>query len=184
MIVALDIGEVVARINKESFNSFLKIQTLSSQEFFDSHFVEFQKGHLNAQEFLKIKAKLLKTSSEQLVTAFKNMVNVAFPDLLERLRVPYFFMSNINEIHFEKLTQTLKVSDFALNYSLLSYQVGYLKPDKHFFALLSPKLPCQSLIYIDDHLENLEAAKQFGIFGIHCPSIEALPRILTQYGLI
>lgn len=181
MIIALDIGNVIATFDKRNINDFLKSMGVLEQDFYDDDFINFQKGVLSSREFLKKKSTLLRCFENELFVIFKDMIQKAPSTLLEKVPYPYCFLSNINEIHFQRLKEQIIISDFALKYSTLSYNVGCLKPDIKFFVhFLEQGFPAASIIYIDDHLENLKAAKGLGIHGIHCPHAEALAQIIKR----
>lgn len=68
---------------------------------------------------------------------------------------------------------------------LLSYQLGIEKPDLRIYKilLLAVNLPAEQVIFIDDLLENVEAAKALGIDAIQFFSTEQLIQELGSRGI-
>ena len=68
---------------------------------------------------------------------------------------------------------------------LLSYEIGVKKPNPEAFKILLEKLqkPASSVIFIDDKIENVEAARNFGIDSIHFTNPGQLKKELTDKGL-
>jgi HAD superfamily hydrolase (TIGR01509 family) len=63
---------------------------------------------------------------------------------------------------------------------LLSYQIGFEKPDVRIFEYLvqTLKLPAEDIVFIDDNPENVAAAKQVGLDAILFTSQEDLEKAL------
>lgn len=68
---------------------------------------------------------------------------------------------------------------------LLSYELGISKPDPKIYQILIDTLdmPAKEIVFIDDKLENVEAAKAMGIDDIHFQSKEQLLEELSQRGI-
>jgi len=52
---------------------------------------------------------------------------------------------------------------------LLSGELGVAKPDPHIYAILADTIQCayDEILFVDDFLENIEAANALGIHTIH-----------------
>jgi glucose-1-phosphatase len=84
-------------------------------------------------------------------------------------------LSNTDEMHFNYIKNKFKIiSDF--DYKFLSYEIGYLKPQKEIFAYVTNKtgIPPQRIIHIDDVPEFVDAANKSGINGILFKDIKTL----------
>lgn len=154
--------------------------------FFDDDFYALQRGHLTPNKFLTEKSMQLNLDRSTLHDAFAAMIETTTINALSSLTLPYLFMSNINAMHFEIFCRGKNISSFAKQYSLLSYQVGYLKPDSRFFKKLAPSIArmATEALYIDDRHDNLQRAAQFGFRTAHCASCEHLPHVLRAHHLI
>lgn len=67
---------------------------------------------------------------------------------------------------------------------LLSYEIGVKKPNPEAFQILLKKLnkPASSVLFIDDKIENVEAAKNQGIDAIHFNNPKQLIEELEKRG--
>ena len=77
-------------------------------------------------------------------------------------------LSNYSEILREKITTTWKIGD-AFEHLIISSEVGHKKPDPEIYQIALQTIGCQpgEAVFIDDFIENIEAARQLGIHGIH-----------------
>lgn len=182
-IVAFDIGGIFADIDKLPMQNLLKKHGIKEENFFDHEFFSLQKGLISPQAFFLNKSKKLSVADKILLTNFQAMLKVKNTiELLPKLKVPYLFMSNINSIHFNIFAQTANPTVFAQKFSLLSYRVGYLKPQYEFFKLLNNKLV--KILLIDDKLINLTAAKKLNIKTALCEDGKYLPDILNAHQVL
>ena len=67
----------------------------------------------------------------------------------------------------------------------LSYEIGCEKPQRQAYQILVDRLhlSVSELIFIDDQLENVEAARKFGIDSIHFTTIQRLTNELKMRGI-
>ena len=68
-----------------------------------------------------------------------------------------------------RLTRALSITYFEPNAIAVSYEVGQLKPhpDMYRRALELAGVPPQECLFVDDVLENVQAAREFGIESFH-----------------
>ena len=68
---------------------------------------------------------------------------------------------------------------------LLSCEIGVEKPDQkaYWYLLKKLEIPAEEVVFIDDRLENIEAAKQVGLDAILFESEERLREELSQRGV-
>lgn len=57
----------------------------------------------------------------------------------------------------------------TVDHLLISSELGIAKPDQRIYRMLSEKIKCRydQMLFVDDFLENIEAAKALGIDTIH-----------------
>jgi 2-haloacid dehalogenase len=69
---------------------------------------------------------------------------------------------------------------------LVSGEVGAIKPDQRIYALMLARFAIdpQHAVYIDDNAANAEAARQFGIHGIHFTTPDALRKELARLAML
>ena len=77
-------------------------------------------------------------------------------------------LSNYSEILREKISTTWKIGD-AFDHLIISSEVGHKKPDPEIYHIALQTIGCQpdEAAFIDDFTENIVAARQLGIHGIH-----------------
>jgi 2-haloacid dehalogenase len=69
---------------------------------------------------------------------------------------------------------------------LVSGEVGAIKPDPRIYRLMLARFAIdpRNAVYIDDKAVNAEAARRFGMHGIHFTTPDALRRKLDRLGLL
>jgi 2-haloacid dehalogenase len=98
---------------------------------------------------------------------------------------PLYFLSNYSA---ETYPLALGRFDFLAWFEggIVSGEHGIIKPDPQIYALLLRRLAIDPhrAVFIDDVAANAEAARQFGIHGIHFTSPVALRAELAELGLL
>lgn len=184
-LLALDIGGVVARIDVNPFRTFLKKNHIDEQDFFDGDFLSMQIGKIKPADFFKKKTRD-KNLILDLLAAFKMIINAHDArEVLRKIKIPFFFLSNINPIHFHELKRQIELTDFTNKNSRLSYQVGCLKPAPDFFTIKrSINAAPWQILFIDDVAENLLMAQSYGYITAQCGEPALLSTTLAQFKLI
>jgi FMN phosphatase YigB (HAD superfamily) len=108
--------------------------------------------------------------------------------LLERVRERYrvAFLSNSNEIHAEVIQRRFGVLFDRDDRFIFSHRFRVAKPDPEMFrrALeVIGALP-QHVIFIDDLIENVLAARQVGICSFQFTDVESLAKELEREGVL
>jgi len=69
---------------------------------------------------------------------------------------------------------------------IVSGEVGAIKPDPRIYGLMLARFAIdpRHAVYIDDKTANAEAARRFGMHGIHFTTSDALRRELDRLGLL
>ncbi|MFN8007260.1 MAG: HAD family phosphatase [Terriglobia bacterium] len=94
-------------------------------------------------------------------------------------------LSNTNEIHFEYLEENYPLLR-QIEEHLLSYQVGFMKPDPKIYELAIEKagVAPDKIFFADDRHENVEAARLAGIQAIQFSSENQLRKEMKKYGIL
>ncbi len=164
-LLALDIGGVLASIDKSELNFLCLKAQLSLQDIFNADFWRLQKGLISAEKFVATMSAKLNISRESFKNIFISMLRVGeVKDFFENIALPYIFFSNINELHYGYFLKQIKASPFAINNSIVSFEQKQLKPHPRFFQQLGKILPVDrdEIMLIDDQVINIEAAKKYG----------------------
>jgi epoxide hydrolase-like predicted phosphatase len=186
--VVFDIGDVLVDISYDLTVS--RFQALSNLDFqtvlgYSNQyeiFNQYERGELTTDDFIaQLKKHLREDVTDQQVIAAWNSMLVHFPsqkiDLLMRLKSQYrlFALSNINELHVNEVNRSVKmlygVSQFSSYFeeAIYSNEVGMRKPEPRIYEHLIKKANTHpaNILFIDDKLENIQAANNLGISTIH-----------------
>jgi 2-haloacid dehalogenase len=109
-------------------------------------------------------------------------------NILEELRergYPLFGLSNFSIEKFHLVRQRYKFFDWFEDI-LLSAEVQIVKPDPRIYQALVDRIQREpgECILVDDSAQNVEAARNFGMDGIHFRSPEQLKGELTERGIL
>ena len=196
--VIFDLGGVLV-----DFNPFRVINSLFSKEdadfilgnlFFSEEWREIDRGTLTpSAAFEKYRNNLSPESFNKIINVIENWNEYmpAFDDMYELVKrvkaagMKIYLLSNIPP-YIYKMTDTLPAFRFFDGF-VASCDLHLLKPEKEIYEHLLEKfnLKAEECFFIDDTLENTEAAGQIGIkahrFENH--DIEALENALKQNGV-
>ena len=103
---------------------------------------------------------------------FKSKINIddsifVIIKQLQKKNISMGILSNTASVMHSAVKELCDMSYF--DYQFLSYDIGVEKPDKDIFKHVSEKLSYQKdeILFVDDRLSNVNAAKNFGIRSIH-----------------
>jgi epoxide hydrolase-like predicted phosphatase len=107
-------------------------------------------------------------------------INLEIVELIRRLRntnkYKLIALSNVNSSHWKYIMN--KKWDFIDYFDelILSHEIHLIKPNPKIFELAIKKSGCkpEEIVYIDDGLNNIRSAKEFGIYGIKFTNEEDL----------
>ena len=197
--IFFDIGGVLIDIHPERTYQYLSdsadVEVSMVKESFpwDAH-DQYERGIMNNEDwFITYKESLpqpccLKRSDfwnawKLLLGEEKNTVNI-----LEALNKQYsiWLLSNTNPKHIQDEIEKRYLFPSLVNGSVYSFDVGVRKPEKEIYEIAMQRANAnpQECLFIDDLLENIQAAKQIGIEGIHFISSEQLKQELVHFGII
>lgn len=197
--IFFDIGGVLIDIHPERTYQYLSdsadVEVNMVKESFpwDAH-DQYERGIMNNEDwFITYKESLpqpccLKRSDfwnawKLLLGEEKNTVNI-----LEALNKQYsiWLLSNTNPKHIQDEIEKRYLFPSLVNGAVYSFDVGVRKPEKEIYEIAMQRANAnpQECLFIDDLLENIQAAKQIGIEGIHFISSKQLKQELVHLGII
>ena len=190
--VVFDFGNVLFDLNlgriRECFEELLGEQEAQKAfELLDGQqvFKTYEVGGMSTEEFVEA----IRLSSPENLTAdnviaswnsiFKEMPLRRF-EFLEALRKNYrvFLLSNINQLHEDYVANYMKtshgISDFESRYFDGVYYSHHIRlrkpmPEIYEYVLADAEIKAHETVFFDDLTENIEAANDIGIKGIHKP---------------
>lgn len=197
-VIVFDLGGVIFKFDHMiSCKKLSKISGISAQNIYENIFKSaignnYDEGKITSNEFYIAVSNFLNINLS--INEFNNIwsdifkENLAVSALIRRLkgkRYKLYLLSNTNEMHFNFLKNKFEILNVFNDY-ILSYKVGYRKPDMRIFNALIKKtgLEASKHIYIDD-LENfVNAARSIGMTGIVFVSSVKLRQELLKNNVI
>lgn len=158
----------------------------------DLHDVRLQRdrGYLNYEEYLHEVAKLLDRPFDEVRTIseeshIRNQGLVDYIRSVDRSKYKVGLLSNIGDTVIERLFN-LGEMDELFDSTVLSYQVGMVKPDPAIFRLMADRIDCEldECVMVDDIADNCMGAEAVGMKSIHhvdtADTLEQLARIIRE----
>ena len=97
-------------------------------------------------------------------------------------------LSNINQLHYEYIRKEFSsaIGLFEADKIIPSFRTGFIKPDKEIYdlALKALGVSRESVVYVDDRLDLIEAALGYGIKSIQFKSAKELKQKFQDLGII
>jgi putative hydrolase of the HAD superfamily len=198
-LIIFDLGKVLLDFDHlDSCRRLSKYTSFSSSEIYKEIFLsglekEYDEGKISSFNFYKEIIKRFNIGEDRLsFEEFKLIWGDIFfeipsmANLMQILKKNYkvYLLSNTNEIHFNWVYNKFDILKIPEEY-ILSFKLGFRKPDKRIFykALEKADVDSSECIYIDDIKEYIEVANSIGIKGIHFKSKERLEEELLSLGV-
>jgi putative hydrolase of the HAD superfamily len=131
----------------------------------------FETGKITSDEFAEqiIRELGFSVKADEFIegfSCFPKGLHAGVKEFLNELstKYPLATLSNTNEIHWNRLCQEDHF-DQLIQHNFLSFQTGYMKPDKEAYLNVINKLNCSpgKIIFFDDNRINVEAARDAGM---------------------
>ena len=190
--IIFDLGGVIIDLDFSNFYNKIisqspinKPQTPIMLEFFRQSDI-YHQGKMTNVEFYQLACDLLQVCALDQVdfyNAFNSIIsgfNHQVVELIKKIRDKNEFkliaLSNINSSHWDYLLS--KNWGFIEHFDelLLSHEIHLIKPQPKIFELVIQKASCkpEEIVFIDDGLNNIRSAQDFGIIGIKFTTFEEL----------
>lgn len=178
-LILFDLGGVVFnRFNRAQFAKDIKAD-ITPEEFgkylyTENYFEKFEKSLATKEDYAKY-VKTVSNSpmdiSEIIYYYKKNLGNInlhsfkAFSEF-KNMGLEVGILSNISYFWASEIDEVIKVLD--ADYIFYSYKIGMIKPYEKIYRYVLDNVPYkpEEIIFLDDNLNNIEAAKKMGIVGI------------------
>ena len=197
--VVLDLGGVVLRVDWRPVIALLREDTPEVPEDLEQQvgawaaYHRYERGESSSAEFFAALRQHfhLPTPQERVLQAWNVAVAELLPGAMSVLRrcgarVPLFAFTNTNAAHYAYISATLPLFS-AFQTVFASHELGQRKPEPRAYDLVSARLPCEpgAVLYIDDKLENVAAARTAGWQAEQCVNdTERLAGILSHYNVL
>lgn len=185
--IIFDFGGVILNIDHEKVeHAFIKLGLDNFDVLFNKAsqsklFQDFEIGSISPQQFRKSIQELTGlTLGDKILDDTWNEIICDYPPerikVLKRLALNYrlFLLSNTNQIHFDFYIPKFK-QEFGFDFISLfekaywSFEIGLRKPDPDpfEFILKNAGILSSETLFIDDSIQNINAAGDLGFFTYH-----------------
>ena len=192
VLIDIDYEVMVAEFEKIATVDFHQIVAYSHQ---DRVFDQYEKGLISSAQFRDTLRRYLRpaVTDEEIDNAW-NSILIHYPpakfELLKKLGDQYrvFALSNINELHLAAIDVQVQnlfgAEDMSMyfEYAYYSHQMGLRKPETEIYkrVLQDSSLDPATTLFIDDKLENTNAAAALGIRAFHLTDRDALMSLFNS----
>jgi putative hydrolase of the HAD superfamily len=120
---------------------------------------------INSEELSNIKESLIHDIFKSRISVDESIF--AIIKQLQKKNIKIGILSNTTLVTHTIVEELIDMS--YINYQFLSYRIGWEKPDEKIFKYVTEQLPYskEEILFIDDEISNVNAAKEFGIKAIH-----------------
>ncbi len=195
--VVFDLGNVLLDFRpeeflKQKFTDNNMVKRLYSTVFASQEWIKLDKGTITEQEAVDIfierepdleeGIRLIFSSWEELLKPIKETVEIL--RLIAALGIPLYVLSNFHLRAYQVVRNYVFFRHFKG--LIISAEENTIKPEPEIYQLLLERycLIPEETIFIDDTLQNLEGAQNFGIKIIHFTGASELRKNLKGIGLI
>jgi putative hydrolase of the HAD superfamily len=153
---------------------------------------QFETGQIDADEFaIGVTSEFgLAVEPRQFLEAFIRWPTGLYPGTLEMLaRIPSSYqravLSNSNALHWPRVQTEMKLGA-AFDNNFVSHLTGRIKPDAAAFEHVMESLGCSpaSVLFLDDNLLNVDAAKRVGMQAVRVRGIDETKLALIERKII
>ena len=153
---------------------------------------KFETGRIDASEFaVSVTAEFgLPIEPQRFLQSFTDWPIGLYPGTLEMLaRIPAGYqravLSNSNALHWPRMLGDMRLGT-AFDNHFASHLTGRIKPDADAFEHVVSSLDCPAaqVLFLDDNLLNVEAARSIGMHAARACGPDEAQRVLTHFGII
>ncbi len=154
--------------------------------------IQFERGGCSPGEFARtfVEEWGLALDPDTFLEMFRSWIKPPFPgveDLLSDLRERFILacLSNTNELHWRTMLDEGGLRK-SLDKHYASHLIGKAKPNWEVFAFVVQDLGCDpsEIIFFDDGAENIEGAREAGLFAYQAQGFGELEMRASQLGLL
>ena len=186
--IVLDFGNVIINIDPELTVKQMSVLSGKSHEAVkkllqeSELFRRYETGLFNDEDFREIVRQTLgfPFSDREVDHAWNALLLDVPPERISllldlRAKYPLYLLSNTNHIHIAKCNTYFREHfgiasvDTLFDKAFLSYEMGMWKPDKAIYLEVLSEIGVEpsEMLFVDDNLDNITAAKKLGIQAIH-----------------
>jgi len=183
--IIFDLGGVIVDLSvAKTVQAFSRLSGLPEKSIIEAYtkhpdFFAYERGEITDVDFrLMLRRIFLLEASDEEIDQSWNAMLIDLPDsklkLVEQLKSHFsvFVLSNTNNIHIQHVNEMFlngKPLDVHFHKCYYSHTVGLRKPEPEIYkhVLENAGLIAGATIFLDDNIENIQAASALGIQTIH-----------------
>ncbi|MCK5686238.1 HAD-IA family hydrolase [bacterium] len=190
-VLVSDLGNVIVffdmKIALARFQNRFNISASKIHEYFSKYDIaaKIDTGELQPEKFHQLFSDRFKIKiSYSEFCSFWNEIftlNAEYIEYLKSLKQSFQFLilSNTNSVHWNYIINKFPVITEIFKVHILSYEEGIKKPDNRIFNRVFELQPDpDKVIFIDDTVENIDAASKI---GIHCIRYTEFKKFKTEF---
>ena len=200
--IVFDLGGVVIDLDFSNFYNKIitqsplnKPQTPIMLEFFRQSDI-YHQGNMSGDEFYHLACDLLQVcmlNQYEFFDAFNSIISGVNSEVVELIRkirdnnrYKLLALSNVNASHWDYIRNKNWEFINFFDELILSHEIHLIKPDPKIFEYTIQKAGCkpEEIAFIDDGLNNIRSANEFGIVGIKYTNTDELIEELKKLKLI
>jgi len=196
-VILFDLGGVLVELSGVSvmldwMDESMTIETLWQRWLTSPSVRQFETGRMSHQDFAEqlIEEMSLPVRPDEFLEEFTWWPRGLFPgamELIDSIPTSYTLavLSNSNAIHWPRMMDEIGLAD-VFDHFFASHLIGKIKPDVEIYQHVLEALGCDpdTMLYIDDNRLNVEAARSLGIQAVEAKGVNALQRVLKDFGII
>ena len=196
-VVLFDVGGVLVRLSGietmlDWLGSSITAEELWVRWLRSDSVRQFETGRTEASEFAVGVTREFGLDIEPalFLESFRGWPLGLYPGVMEMLaRIPARYrralLSNSNALHWPRILNDMGLKS-AFEHRFVSHLTGKIKPDRAAFEDVVNSLGCspQHVLFIDDNMLNVEAARTLGMHAARAVGPVEAQRVLTEFGII
>ncbi|MFT5657000.1 MAG: epoxide hydrolase-like predicted phosphatase [Gammaproteobacteria bacterium] len=191
-----DLGGVVIDIDfqrifkKWSFYSGVPAEDIKAAFHVDDAYKQHERGEIEGKEYHQHLAQLLgmEISYEQFREGWNDIMVAPIDHTVGMLatlktQLPLYALSNANTLHKQYWEETFHGELAHFEKIFVSSDIGYRKPEpdtyQHVFDDIG--IAAQNIVFFDDLIENVEAARALGVTAVQVRSSLDIEKFIAEY---
>jgi HAD superfamily hydrolase (TIGR01509 family) len=207
--VVFDVGNVLVHIDPPAFLRSLSLDAPEYREYYQPKIIDvvmnYERGTDSTEIFFANLVEIFNGQDRSLNQGHKRghsfsrndfqtaMLSIigeqvaGMEEIVQRVgsSVPLGLLSNTNPIHFQYCLQWFPILQHFPS-RFLSYQLKAVKPEPEIFARVREQVPFppSAVLYIDDLVENIDAARSAGFWSHQFFGVENIEQLFTDLKLL
>lgn len=196
--IIFDIGNVLLKFTpmeflKNNFKDEKLVNSLYKNIFLSKEWIELDRGTITDEEAIDRFCSRDPKHENEIKEVMATWCEMHLPvegtsEFLKSMKKKGYKIYLLSNYHLKAFELISSKYDFIRNVDgeIISYRVKLLKPEPAIYKALMDKynLKPDESVFIDDTLQNIEAAKKLGLHGVVFKGFETMERELEEIGVV